>query len=79
MLMFSNVEHPAVTVYPDSDKIGVWTGNHDDDVMVRRSSPVDYFAGEPRSWTSADERRGGLPSSRQSLLGISTTRATRSG
>ena len=46
VLMFSNVEHPAVTVYPDSDKIGIWTGNRADDVMVRRTSGVGYYDGE---------------------------------
>jgi uncharacterized cupin superfamily protein len=47
VLMWSSVKHPAATVYPDSDKIGIWTGNKDDDVMVHRSSGVDYFDGEP--------------------------------
>jgi uncharacterized cupin superfamily protein len=48
VLMFSNVKHPAVTVYPDSDKIGVYTGgDRSDDVIVRRSSGVGYFEGEP--------------------------------
>ena len=28
-----------------SDKIGIWTGNPDDDLMVKRSSGVDYFTG----------------------------------
>ena len=46
VLMFSTVRHPAATVYPDSDKIGVWTGNKDDDLMVRRTSGVDYYDGE---------------------------------
>lgn len=46
VLMFSNVEYPAVTVYPDSDKIGVYTPGKRDDVIVRRSSSVDYFDGE---------------------------------
>jgi uncharacterized cupin superfamily protein len=46
VLMYSTVKHPAATVYPDSDKIAVWTGNRDDDVIVRRSSGVDYWAGE---------------------------------
>jgi uncharacterized cupin superfamily protein len=46
VLMFSNVEHPAVTVYPDSDKIGIWTGNRADDLMVRRASGVGYYDGE---------------------------------
>ena len=46
VLMFSTVMHPAATVYPDSDKIAVWTGNKADDVIVERSSGVDYFEGE---------------------------------
>lgn len=47
VLMWSSVKHPAATVYPDSDKIGIWTGNKDDDVMVHRASGVSYFDGEP--------------------------------
>ena len=38
VLMASTVRHPAATVYPDSDKIAVWTGNKDDDVIVHRDS-----------------------------------------
>jgi hypothetical protein len=44
--MFSNVKYPAATVYPDSDKIGVWTGNEEDDLIAPRSSGVDYWFGE---------------------------------
>jgi uncharacterized cupin superfamily protein len=48
VLMFSNIEQPAVTVYPDSDKIGVHTGgDRSDNVMVRRESGgLDYYDGE---------------------------------
>ena len=46
VLMYSTVTHPAATVYPDSDKIAIWTGNRDDDVIVPRSAGVDYFHGE---------------------------------
>lgn len=46
VLMWSEVITPAATVYPDSDKIGIWTGNPDDNVMVRRSSDVPYYDGE---------------------------------
>ena len=46
VLMFSTVTHPAATVYPDSDKIGIWTGNRDDDLIVKRTSGVGYYAGE---------------------------------
>ena len=47
VLMFSEVKHPAATVYPDSDKVGIFTDRErTDNVMVRRSSSVDYFDGE---------------------------------
>jgi uncharacterized cupin superfamily protein len=46
VLMWSTVKYPAATVYPDSDKIGIWTGNRDDDLMAQRTSGVDYWAGE---------------------------------
>ena len=48
VLMFSSVKYPAVTVYPDSDKVGVYTGgDRKDDLVARRSSGVDYYDGEP--------------------------------
>ena len=46
ILMWSQRVYPAATVYPDSDKIGIWTGNADDSVMVRRASRVGYYHGE---------------------------------
>ena len=46
VLMFSAVREPAATIYPDSDKIAIWTGNKDDDLIVRRGSGVEYFDGE---------------------------------
>jgi uncharacterized cupin superfamily protein len=47
VMMFSSARQPAVTVYPDSDKIGVWPGNPDDAVMLRREDgAVDYYDGE---------------------------------
>ncbi len=46
VLMWSPLLHPTATVYPDSDKIGVWTGNKDDDLIAHRSSGVSYFDGE---------------------------------
>jgi uncharacterized cupin superfamily protein len=46
VLMFSDVRHPAVTVYPDSEKIGIYTGNKEDDVIAPRASGVDYWHGE---------------------------------
>src|SRR5690349_18178909 len=46
VLMFSTVVVPTATVYPDSDKVGIWTGDPEADVIVRRSSNVDYYDGE---------------------------------
>jgi uncharacterized cupin superfamily protein len=47
VLMFSSGREPAVAVYPDSDKIGVWTGNPDDKLMLKRADgQADYWEGE---------------------------------
>ena len=46
IMMYSDYRSPAVTVYPDSDKFGVWTGNRDDELLVPRSAGVDYYDGE---------------------------------
>ena len=47
VMMFSSAHEPAVAVYPDSDKIGVWPGNPDDHVILRRGDGgVDYWDGE---------------------------------
>ena len=37
-----------VTVYPDSDKIGVFVRDGSDDVVVRRGDAVGYYEGEAR-------------------------------
>jgi uncharacterized cupin superfamily protein len=48
VLMFSSAREPAVAVYPDSDKIGVWSGNDADSFRFRRrDGSVDYWADEP--------------------------------
>jgi uncharacterized cupin superfamily protein len=47
VLMYSQVVYPGCTVYPDSDKIGIWPEKGSPDVtIVRRSSAVGYFDGE---------------------------------
>jgi uncharacterized cupin superfamily protein len=45
LLMLSTVRLPAISVYPDSDKIGAFPGT-DDGIIVRRSSGVEYWDGE---------------------------------
>ncbi len=40
--MLSNKGEPAVAVYPDSDKIGVWPQN----ILFRLGDAVDYWDGE---------------------------------
>jgi uncharacterized cupin superfamily protein len=46
VMMWSQIVHPSATAYPDSDKVGIWTGNDADNVLVRRSSKVEYYDGE---------------------------------
>lgn len=46
ILMWSTMGWPSVTVYPDSDKVGVYTRDGTDDVVVRRASGVGYYDGE---------------------------------
>jgi len=46
VLMWSTVVHPAATAYPDSDKVGIFTGDPAEDVLVPRSSSVPYYHGE---------------------------------
>jgi len=47
ILMFSNHAVPAISVYPDSGKVGAWTGNEADNLLAFKTSKVEYFAGEP--------------------------------
>ncbi len=46
VLMWSEIVHPSATAYPDSGKVGVWTGDRAEDVMVRRRDAVEYYDGE---------------------------------
>ncbi len=46
IVMWSEVVYPTATVYPDSDKVGVFTADRSDNLMAKRSSGVDYFDGE---------------------------------
>lgn len=47
MVMFSDLRWPAATVYPDSDKVGIWTDrDRTDSLLTRRSSGVEYYDGE---------------------------------
>ena len=47
LLMFGSAREPAVAVYPDSDKIGVWPPDRSDRLMVRRADGArDYYDGE---------------------------------
>jgi uncharacterized cupin superfamily protein len=47
VMMFSSSREPAVAVYPDSDKVGVWTDNERDEFMFRRpDGQLPYYDGE---------------------------------
>ena len=52
MLMFSSARVPAVSVYPDSDKIGVFPGDEANDLIFRRGTAVPYSDGE-EGWEEA--------------------------
>jgi uncharacterized cupin superfamily protein len=52
-MMFSIARTPAVSVYPDSDKIGVFTGDPRDDYFLPRSAAVPWAHGE-EGWDRAD-------------------------
>lgn len=52
MMMFSKGQVPAVSVYPDSDKIGVWPGDEADELIFKRSTAVPWSEGE-EGWENA--------------------------
>jgi uncharacterized cupin superfamily protein len=51
-LLFSRLEVPAISVYPDGDTIGVWAGDENDLVFVRGTA-VPWAHGE-EGWNKAD-------------------------
>ena len=51
-LLFSSARVPAVSVYPDSDKIGVWSGDEANDLVFKRGSAVPWSEGE-EGWEKA--------------------------
>ena len=47
ILMWSEVVVPTSTVYPDSDKVGVYVSEDEaEDLVFRRTSAVEYLDGE---------------------------------
>jgi uncharacterized cupin superfamily protein len=52
MVMFSQARVPAVSIYPDSDKIGVWPGEEANDLVFKRGTAVPWSEGED-GWQSA--------------------------
>jgi uncharacterized cupin superfamily protein len=47
VMMWSSGREPSVAVYPDSDKIGVYTPDtHDGWIVHRRDTVADYWEGE---------------------------------
>jgi len=51
-LLFSSARAPAVSVYPDSDTIGVWAGDDTNDLVFERGSAVPWAHGE-EGWNKA--------------------------
>ena len=52
-IMFSSTRVPAVSVYPDSDKIGVFPAEQADELIFERGSAVPWSKGED-GWERAD-------------------------
>ena len=52
IVLFSNARQPAVSVYPDSDKIGVWPGDDGDSLIFERKTNVPWSHGE-EGWQKA--------------------------
>jgi uncharacterized cupin superfamily protein len=46
LIILSTFDRPAVAVFPDSDKLGVWPDGEQDILITRRGSGVDYWDGE---------------------------------
>jgi uncharacterized cupin superfamily protein len=46
LAMLSTKAKTAVAVYPDSNKVGVWSGDGEVAQLFRRGDAVDYFDGE---------------------------------
>ena len=53
LLLWSSAAVPAVSVYPDSDKIGVFPGNEADDLIFKRGTAVEWSEGED-GWEKAN-------------------------
>ena len=53
LLLMSRAAVPAVSVYPDSNKIGIWPGESADDGIFVRDSAVPWSHGE-EGWHLAD-------------------------
>ena len=51
-LLFSSSRAPAVSVYPDSDTIGVWPGDEENDLVFKRGTAVPWSTGE-EGWEKA--------------------------
>ncbi len=45
--MYSEIRFPSATVYPDSDKVGVWVAKDSEESRMLRGSPrLEYYDGE---------------------------------
>jgi uncharacterized cupin superfamily protein len=52
-LVWSSARVPAVSVYPDSNKIGVWPGDEENELIFVRDTAVPWAHGE-EGWHKAD-------------------------
>ena len=52
IVFFSSSRTPSVSVYPDSDKVGVWPGEDADSLIFERAAAVPWAHGE-EGWDRA--------------------------
>jgi uncharacterized cupin superfamily protein len=46
VIILSTFQRPAIAVFPDSHKLGVWSGGESDNLIAEHASAVPYWHGE---------------------------------
>ena len=70
LLLFSSSRAPAFSVYPDSDTIGVWAGDEENDLVFRRGTAVPWSHGEDGSGAGRTESPNARVTSAQEVWAV---------
>ena len=52
VMLLSTKGDPSIAIYPDSKKIGAWTGAEGDKIIARLGNDLDYWDGEIETGTT---------------------------